>query len=151
MFIALILSALSLAVLYLAPRALMDYSRGIPNAQLRVLMNQVLDPTTLSLGLLVSALVFVTVTFRKTRLEGPLLIILGASLLSFWYILFHGGTINLQIPATEIQRAQDINMPMSIRANVTANFTTLMLASIFPALLIIAKGALLTAARLRKA
>ena len=149
--IALLLSVLSLSALYIAPRALMDYMRSIPDAQLQSLMNQLLNPTVLSLGLLVSALVFIMVTLRKTRLEGPLLICLGAALLSFWYLFLHGGTITVPIPVAEAQQAMGFNVPMSIQADVTADVATLMLAAMCPAILIISKGALLTAARLRKA
>jgi hypothetical protein len=145
--IALFLASLSLAALYLAPRALITYLKVIPDAQLQSLMNQLLDPMIPAIGLIVSAFVLVTVTLRKTKVEGPLLICLGVSLIYFWYTLFHGGTITLPIPMTEVQQAMGINMPMSIQATVTANLTTLMLAAMSTPLLIIAKGALLTRAR----
>ena len=148
--IALFLACLSLATLYLAPRALIDYSRLIPDAKLKGLVNQLLDSRSPILGILVSASVLATVTLRKTKLEGPLLICMGASLLSFWYIFFHGGTITLPLPVTELQQAIGFNAPMSIQANVTANLTTLMLAAMLPSLLLIAKGAILTAARLQR-
>ena len=146
--IALFLASLSLVALYLAPRALINYLKEIPDAQLQSLMNQLLDPMIPTLGLIVSAFVLVTVTLRKTKAEGPLLICLGASLIYFWYTLFHGGTITLPIPVTEYQQAMGVNVPMSIQAAVTVNLTTLMLAAMSTPLLIIAKGALLTRARL---
>lgn len=146
--IALFLASLSLAALYLAPRALINYLKVIPDAQLQSLMDQLLDPRIPTIGLIVSAFVLVTVTLRKTKAEGPLLICLGASLLSFWYILLHGGTITFPIPMTEVQQAMGINVPMSIQANVTINLTTLMLAAMSTPLLIMVKGALLTRARL---
>jgi hypothetical protein len=147
--IALFLASLSLAALYLAPRALITYLKVIPDAQLQSLMNQMLDQRLPTIGLIVSAIVLLTVTLRKTRIEGPLLICLGASLLSFWYILFHGGTISLPVPVTEIQRAMGVNVPMSIQANVTVNLTALMLAAVSNPLLIVAKGVLLSVSRLR--
>ena len=146
--IALFLASLSLAALYLAPRALVNYLKVIPDAQLQSLINQLLDPRIPTMGLIVSAFVLVTVTLRKTKIEGPLLICLGASLLSFWYILFHGGTITLPIPVTEVQQAMGINVPMSIEANVAVNSTTLMLAAMSTPILIIAKGVLLSVSRL---
>jgi hypothetical protein len=120
----------------------------MPDAQLQSLMDQLLDPRIPTIGLIVSAFVLVTVTLRKTKAEGPLLICLGTSLLSIWYILFHGGTITLPIPMTEVQQAMGINMPMGIQAIVTINLTTLMLVAMSTPLLIIVKGALLTHARL---
>jgi hypothetical protein len=146
--IALFLASLSLTALYLAPRALVNYLKVIPDAQLQSLMNQLLDQRIPTIGLIVSAFVLVTVTLRKTKVEGPLLICLGASLLSFCYILLHGGTITLPIPMTEVQQAMGINVPMSIHATVTANITTMMLAAMSTSLLIIVKGALLTRARI---
>jgi hypothetical protein len=149
--IALLLSSFSLVALYFVPRVLIDYlSSGIPDAQLLGLLNQLLDQRAPTLGILVSILVLVTVTLRKTKLEGPLLICLGASLITYSYILLHGGTVNLQIPAAEIQRSLGINIPMSIQAHLSVNITTLMLASVCPPLLIIVKGAILTSSRLRK-
>ncbi len=148
--IALFLASLSLAALYLAPRALIKYLKVIPDAQLQSLINQLLDPRITTIGLIVSAFVLITVTLRKTKVEGPLLICLGVSLLSFWYILFHGGTIILPIPMTEVQQAMGINVPMNIQANVIVNLTTLMLAAMSTPLLIIVKGVLLTLARFLK-
>ena len=149
--IALILSSLSLAVLYFVPRVLIDYmSSGIPDAQLQGLINQLLDQRTPTLGILVSILVLATMTLRKTKLEGPLLICLGAFLITYSYILLHGGTVDLQIPVIEIQRSLGINIPISIQAHLSVNITTLMLASMCPPLLIIVKGAILTSSRLRK-
>lgn len=143
--IALFLASLSLAALYLAPMALINYLKVIPDAQLQSLINQLLDQRLPTIGLIVSALVLFTVTLRKTKIEGPLLICLGASLLSFWYILFHGGTITLPIPVTEFQQAMGVNVPMSIQGNVTVNLTALMLAAVSTPLLIVVKGVLLCA------
>ncbi len=148
--IALFLAFLSLAALYLVPRALIDYSRLIPDAKLKGLVNQLLDSRSSILGILVSVSVLATVTLRKTKGEGPLLICMGVSLLSFWYISFHGGAITLPLPVTELQQAIGFNAPMSIQANVTTNLTTLMLAAMLPSLFIIVKGVILTAARLQR-
>jgi hypothetical protein len=145
--IALFLASLSLAVLYIAPVALKNYLKVIPDAQLQNLINQLLDPRIPTVGVIASALVLVTVTLRNTKAEGPLLICLGVSLLSFAYILFHGGSIILPIPMTEVQKAMGINVPLSIQAIVTVNITTLMLVAMSAPLLIIVKGALLTRAR----
>jgi len=146
--IALFLSALSLTVLYIAPITIMNYLNGIPSTQLQSLMRQLLVPTVVYIGLIVSALVLITVTLRKTRLEGPILIGLGVFLLAYWYIIFHGGTLTISIPVTEIQQALGYNVPVSIAASVTVNLTTLMLASMLTPLIIIVKGALLTAERI---
>ncbi|MGD0805048.1 MAG: hypothetical protein ABSA11_13360 [Candidatus Bathyarchaeia archaeon] len=150
--IAILLSVFSLAALYILPRALIDYtSTEIPNAQLLALINQLLDPRIPTLGILASLLVLATMMLRKTKLEGPFLILLGASLITYSYVLLHGGTIDIQIPVTQIQSALEINIPMSIQANLSLNITTLMLTSMCPPLLIIVKGTLLAVSHLRKA
>jgi uncharacterized protein (DUF983 family) len=66
-------------------------------------------------------------------------------------MLLHGGTINIQIPATEIQESLGINIPMNIQASLHLNITTLMLASMSTAILIMIKGTILATSHLRKA
>jgi hypothetical protein len=149
--IALILFSLSLAVLYFIPSALLDLtSTRIPNAQLLALINQLLDPRIPTIGILSSFLVLATMMLRKTKLEGPLLILLGASLITYSYVLLHGGTIDIQIPVTQIQNALEINIPMTIQASLSLSIVALMLASMCPPIFIIFKGAILTASRFRK-
>jgi hypothetical protein len=145
---ALFLASLSLSALYLAPVALINYLKVIPDAQLQSFINQLLDPRLPIIGLIATAFVLLPMTLRKTNAEGPLLICLGISLLSFAYILFHGGTITLPIPMTEVQKSMGVNVPTSIQATVTVNITTLMLAAMSTPLLIIVKGVLLTRARI---
>ena len=151
LIIALLLAAFSLTALYFVPRILIDYaSSAITEAQLMSLINQLFDSRALTLGILTSVIVLLTITLRKTKLEGPLLICLGALLITYSYILLQGGTMNLQIPATEIQESLGINIPMSVQAHLSLNISTLMLVSLCPPILIIIKGAILTFSRLRK-
>jgi hypothetical protein len=146
--IALLLSALSLAALYYLPEAILGYvSTAAPDAQLQGLTNQLLDARIPPLGILISLLVLATVTLRRTRLEGPLLILLGATLITYSYILLHGGTVDVQIPVTEIQA---LNTPINIQTHLTLNIATLMLTSMCPPILIIFKGAILTIRSPRK-
>lgn len=149
--IALFLTSLSFAALYLLPRAALNYIKLIQDAQLQSLLTQLLDARILTIGILVSLLVLVTYTLRTTKAEGPLLILLGASLIAYWLILLHGGTITLPVPEVAIKELIGQQAPYAAQVNITAKITTLFLAAICPALLIIIKGALLTAARLKKA
>ncbi len=149
--IALLLSSLSLTALYLFPRFIIDYtSNAIPDTQIQGLVNQLLDPRIPTLGIIASALVFITITLRKTKIEGPLLIFLGATLITYSYVLLQGGTVNFQIPATAIQNSLGINTAISIQAHLSLNITTLMVASMSTPLLIIVKGSILTFSRLRR-
>lgn len=147
---ALILFSLSCTVLFLAPRVAMDFSKGIENLQIQEMVNQLLDPVTPSIGLVVSVNVLLLVIIRRTKLEGPALICLGVGLFAYGYTLFHGGVILLQVPVTGLQQALGFNVPMSIQATITLGTATLMLASICPSILIIFKGVLLTVMRFRK-
>ncbi len=148
--IALFLTTLSAAALYLLPLTAFSYLPLIRDAQLQSILTQLLDERILTTGIIVSFIVFVTVTLRLTKAEGPLLILLGASLIAYWYILLHGGTIALSVPEAAIRELIDQNLPIDIQVKITVNFAALFLAAISPALLIILKGTLLTVDRLRK-
>lgn len=148
--IALFLASLSLAALYLLPSAAISYIKLIQDVQLQSLLYQLFDARIMPIGILVSLLVFVTVTLRTTKAEGPLLILLGVSLLTYCFIFLHGGTIALPVPEAVIQKLIGQNLPITVQATITANIATLFLGAICPALLIIVKGALLIATRLRK-
>jgi len=149
--VAILLFALTLAALYILPVVLQNYViTGIPNAQIMAIATQALDPKTPTIGILASLLVLTTVMLRKTKLEGPLLILLGASLITYSIVLLRGGTINIQIPVTEIQGLLEFNTPMNIQAAIHLNLTTLMLASMTAPVLIMIKGAILASSHLRK-
>jgi hypothetical protein len=151
LLIALILSSLSLLVLYLIPRFLLDYaSTTIPDTQTQSLVNQLLDSRILTLGILVPLIVLFTITLRKSKLEGPLLIGLGATLITYSYLLLQGGVVNLQIPAAAIQNILRINLPIRLQAHLSLDITTLMLVSMLAPLLLVVKGSILTASRFRK-
>ncbi|MCX6649848.1 MAG: hypothetical protein NTV61_10765 [Candidatus Bathyarchaeota archaeon] len=144
---AITLSAVTLAALYYAPQVLINYTKMIPDATTQNIINQLIDPKTPTIGILTAAIVFLTITLRKTRIEGPSLICLGLSLLAYGYTLFHGGNLSLQIPVTEIQQSLGANIPLDIQAQLAINITTLMIASMITPILLLIKGALLTATR----
>jgi hypothetical protein len=150
LLLALTLSVVTFAALYYAPQLLNNYAKTIPEPAIQNLINQLISPLTPYLGILTTILVFLTITLRKTRIEGPSLIFLGLSLLVYWNVLFCSGNINIQIPVTEIPWTMGINVPLNITAQLTINTITFMLALIITPMLLIIKGALLTATRTLK-
>jgi hypothetical protein len=102
-----------------------------------------LDANILIIGILVSLLVLITVTLRSTKAEEPLLILLGVSLIAYWFTLLHGGTIILPIPDEVIQEFVAQYTQMSVKANIIINITAIFLSAVCSAIIIMVKGALL--------
>jgi hypothetical protein len=146
---AIILAALTLTILYMIPRAIQSIITEGKNPQLLTLLDQILNPLTPTIGAVASVLVFAAMLLRRTRLEGPTLLILGASLIVYSYTFFQGGSINIQIPSTAIQQTINEKIPLTLTANLTINLTTIMLASMITSTLIILKGVMLTYIRLK--
>jgi hypothetical protein len=146
---AIIVATLTLAILYLIPRAIQSIITENKDPQLLTLLDQVLKPMTPNIGAVASVLVFAAIILRRTKLEGPTLLILGASLITYSYMFFQGGSINIQIPSTAIQQTITEKIPLTLTANLTINLTTIMLASMITSTLIILKGAMLTYLRLK--
>jgi hypothetical protein len=147
---ALILSVITLAALYYPPQLLISYVKTIPDITTQTLINQLLNPIIPTLGILTATLVFSTIILRKTRIEGPSLILLGLTLLVYSYFIFHGGNINLKIPVIEIQRTLGQNIPINVQAELTVHTTTLMIASMISSLILLIKGTMLTTTRTMK-
>jgi hypothetical protein len=146
---AIILAALTLATLYLIPRAIQLIIDQSNEPLLQTLLPQILNPVTPTIGVIISALVFATIIFRKTKVEGPMLILLGISLIGYSYILFHGGSISIPIPPTILQNVIGDQIPLDLTANVTIGLTTFMLASMITSFLIILKGTILAYLRFK--
>ena len=144
---AIMLAALTLVILYLMPRAIQLIIAQSSDAQLQSLLTQILNPIIPTIGVFTSALVFASILLRKTKLEGPMLILLGISLIGYSYILFQGGSINIQIPSSILQNVINDQIPIDLTANLTISLTTFMLVSMITSTLIIFKGAVLTYSR----
>ncbi len=147
---AIILATLTLAVLYLTPRALQLVIADVSEPELQTILNQFIDPITPLIGAIASALVCATILVRKTKLEGPMLLLLGATLLVYSYTLFQGGSIPIQIPTTTLLQVINEKIPIDIAVNITIDLSTIMLASMLTPLLIIVKGSLLIYTSLRR-
>ena len=141
---AIMLATLTLAVLYLIPRALQLVIAEVQEPELQTILNQFIDPITPIIGAVASALVCATILFRKTRMEGIMLLFLGITLIAYSYTLFQGGSIHIQIPTTTLQQVINEKIPVDIAAKITINFSTIMLTSMLTPLLIICKGLVLT-------
>ena len=144
---AIILAALTLVTLYLIPRAIQMIIAQSSDVQLQTLLPQILNPISPTIGVFASALVFASILLRKTKIEGPMLILLGISLIGYSYIFFQGGSINIQIPSSTLQNVINGQIPIDLTANLTIGLTTFMLASMITSILIIFKGAVLTYTR----
>jgi hypothetical protein len=146
---AIILAALTLGILYLIPRAIQLIISQSNESQLQTLLPQILNPITPTIGVIIAALVFATIIFRKTKVEGPMLVLLGISLIGYSYIFFQGGSISIPIPPTILQNVIGDQIPVDLTANITIGLTTFMLASMITSALIILKGTILTYLRLK--
>jgi hypothetical protein len=144
------LATLTLAVLYLAPRAIQIVIADVPEPELQTILNQFIDPITPVIGAVASALVCATIRARKTKMEGPMLILLGATLIAYSFTLFQGGSIPIQIPTANLQQVIHEKIPIDISAGITINLSTIMLTSMLTPLLIIVKGSVLTYTQFKK-
>jgi hypothetical protein len=144
------LATLTLAVLYLTPRVIQMLIADVQAPELQTILNQLINPITPLIGAVASAFVCATILVRKTKMEGPMLLILGATLIAYSYTLFQGGSISIQIPTTNLQQIINENIPIDIAAKITINLSTIMLASMLTPLLIIVKGSVLTYNRYKK-
>lgn len=151
LFIAVLLSAFSLSVLYLVPGLLMDLLSTIEVGPFRSILTQLIEPGFPSVGIVVSVLVFSVMMLRRTKLEGPLLIGLGVALFAYWYIAFSGGTMVLSIPETSVENLMSSGIPVEIEAHATINLTSIMLSLMITPILVTGKGILLSFIRFSKA
>ena len=100
------------------------------------------SPTLPLIGLVIVTLIFLHQIFKGTRIEGAFLIMMGSIFAWYTYVVFQGGTMNLNIPTGLIQ---------NISGNITLHATLLMWLFILPSLLSILKGTLmLSSANMRK-
>lgn len=101
---------------------------------LNTLLSSLVNPSLPMIGLLLTVLVFLECLLRGSKAYGPILIISGLSFIAYLYLLFHGGTMTITLPASLL---------MGISAGVAVDLTVIMLLFMLPSLLTIINGAVL--------
>jgi len=104
------------------------------SSHLATAMSSFVSPTLPLIGLVIVVLIFFDQIFKRTRIEGAFLVVMGAVFAWYTYVIFQGGTLNLNIPSGLVQ---------NITGNVIVHATLLMWLFILPSLLTIVKGALM--------
>ena len=146
---AIVLAAFTLVLLYVVPTVIGLVATSISQPKLRAVLSHILVPTLPAAGIIASVLVFTVITLRKTRFEGPMLLLLGTSLIAYLFLLFHGGSLIIDVPNFSSQQFLSGGIPVDVELSMMVNLMTLMLASMITPILILIKGLLLTARRFR--
>ena len=138
---AIIVAGITFFLLYYLPANFLNIlgqfvpAQALPDPSiLNPLLSSLVNPSLPMIGLLLTILVFLECLLRGSKAYGPLLILTGLSFIAYLYLLFHGGTITITLPASLL---------MGISAGVAVDLTTIMLLLMLPSILNIIKGAVL--------
>lgn len=142
--LAVVIGGLAFVLFYYVPSHLLDLiDRFLPPGSQSVvsgIVSNLISPTLPTIGLALSAFVFLGIILRGTKVYGPILVLNGLSFLAYIYTALHGGTVGLTLPSDLLQ---------GVSGGVTVDLSTLMLIMLLPSLLTIVKGAVLTVSRPR--
>lgn len=104
-------------------------------------ISQFFTPSLAPIGLLLGVLTASSIILKGGRVYGGLLVILGALYLAYFYLLFHGGTLVITIPA---------GLAPGLAGSLTVEDTALMLLFMLAPLLTVFKGVLLVSSARQK-
>ena len=104
---------------------------------------QVLNPIIMVIGVIVSILVLSSLILRKSRLEGPTLIGLGAATFLYFFLLVGGGMTRINIAPQSLDLSQITSLPIKVNASISVNSVTLLILLSIISLTLIVKGILL--------
>lgn len=107
----------------------------IPVKELTSLAQEFIPEILPVLGFVIAGLIFLGRIFKKTMLEGPIVLAQGLADLVYLYVVFQGGTMRFTIPA---------NIIPNTTATISIILTTIMILFIVTPILVIVKGILIT-------
>jgi hypothetical protein len=107
------------------------------------IIGQVLNPIVPVLGAIVSLLILTSILLRKSRIEGPLLISLGAATLLYFYVLQSGGITRINITPNLLEISKITEISIKVNASISLNSVTLLILVAITSVLIVVKGIIL--------
>ena len=135
--VATILGVLSFLVFYFIPSNLSTILSFVTTPNVRrivsVLLLTIIDPKLSSVGLLITLLTLLYVLLYGSKVHGYIATSLGLSFVAYAYLLFHGGSISIEIPEELIPRLSGV---------IIIDLKLLMILFMLPGFLIILKGIL---------
>jgi hypothetical protein len=135
--VATILGVLSFLVFYFIPSNLSTILSFVTTPNVRrivgVLLLTIIDPKLSSVGLLITLLTLLYVLLYGSKVHGYITASLGLSFATYAYLLFHGGSISIEIPEELIPRLSGV---------IIIDLKLLMILFMLPGFLITLKGIL---------
>jgi hypothetical protein len=137
--LAVVVALVAFAFFYLIPAMIPGIAKQLAgsanSSAVSGIVNSLVNPELPAIGLAVTALMFLGVFLRGTKVYGPVLIVLGLALAAYVFAFFQGGTINLAIPSISQYMAS---------GSVAISLAGLMYLFMLGPLLTVLKGVVLT-------